>query len=193
MCLPSLDRPVDVKGRGDLSSWSAKVVIIGNAFVGKTTLLNRFTSNRFDHQYKATMGVDFEECRFAVCGYPFRLHLWDTAGQVCATSPAECAGADVRAVAVQERFKALSAMFFRGANVMVAVFDLSNPSTLKGAIEWIQQTEENNKGSPGLCRFLVGSKLDLLDESTAMGQVCQSALGQCDQLNRRVAHSEHDC
>uniref|UniRef100_A0A8C1LN07 RAB34, member RAS oncogene family b n=1 Tax=Cyprinus carpio TaxID=7962 RepID=A0A8C1LN07_CYPCA len=91
----------------------AKVIVVGDVGVGKTCLINRFCKDTYDKTYKATIGVDFEMERFEVLGVPFSLQLWDTAGQ--------------------ERFRCIASTYYRGAQAIIVVFDLSNYDSLDHA------------------------------------------------------------
>ncbi|XP_055002609.1 ras-related protein Rab-36 isoform X3 [Sorex araneus] len=73
----------------------SKVVVLGDLYVGKTSLIHRFCKNVFDRDYKATIGVDFEIERFEIAGIPYSLQIWDTAGQ--------------------EKFKCIASAYYRGA------------------------------------------------------------------------------
>ncbi|OWK15201.1 hypothetical protein Celaphus_00000074, partial [Cervus elaphus hippelaphus] len=84
----------------------SKVVVVGDLYVGKTCLIHRFCKNVFNHDYKATIGVDFEIERFEVAGTPFSLQIWDTAGQ--------------------EKFKCIASAYYRGAQVIITAFDLTD-------------------------------------------------------------------
>ncbi|XP_067556223.1 ras-related protein Rab-36 isoform X8 [Pseudorca crassidens] len=61
----------------------SKVVVVGDLYVGKTSLIHRFCKNVFDRDYKATIGVDFEMERFEVAGIPFSLQMVDFQTQPC--------------------------------------------------------------------------------------------------------------
>nr|XP_020763026.1 ras-related protein Rab-36 isoform X6 [Odocoileus virginianus texanus]XP_020763027.1 ras-related protein Rab-36 isoform X6 [Odocoileus virginianus texanus] len=91
----------------------SKVVVVGDLYVGKTCLIHRFCKNVFNHDYKATIGVDFEIERFEVAGTPFSLQIWDTAGQ--------------------EKFKCIASAYYRGAQVIITAFDLTDVQTLEHA------------------------------------------------------------
>ncbi|XP_011306338.1 ras-related protein Rab-34 [Fopius arisanus] len=118
----------------------AKVIVLGDVAVGKTSLVNRFCHKKFDNNYKATIGVDFEVERFDVLGVPFNLQIWDTAGQ--------------------ERFKCIAASYYRGANVIMIVFDLGSLFTLSHSKQWLEEAMKSNNGPCHV--FLVGTKKDLL-------------------------------
>ncbi|XP_012255858.2 ras-related protein Rab-34 isoform X2 [Athalia rosae] len=121
----------------------SKAIILGDVAVGKTSLVNRFCHKHFDNNYKATIGVDFEVERFDILGIPYNLQIWDTAGQ--------------------ERFKCIAASYYRGANVIVIVFDLGSLMSLSHCRQWLDEAQRSNNGTAQL--FLVGSKRDLLSNS----------------------------
>ncbi|KAK7795982.1 hypothetical protein U0070_012171 [Myodes glareolus] len=89
----------------------SKVVVVGDLYVGKTSLIHRLCKNVFDRDYKATIGVDFEIERFEIAGIPYSLQIWDTAGQ--------------------EKFKCIASAYYRGAQVIITAFDLTNVQTLE--------------------------------------------------------------
>ena len=76
------------------SSRMSKIIIVGDVSVGKTSLVQRFVTNSFNHDYKATIGVDFEIEKFQILKTTFNLQIWDTAGQ--------------------ERFKCIAKAYYRG-------------------------------------------------------------------------------
>ncbi|KAF3692605.1 Ras-related protein Rab-34 Ras-related protein Rab-39 Ras-related protein Rah [Channa argus] len=118
----------------------SKVIVVGDLAVGKTCLINRFCKDAFDKNYKATIGVDFEMERFEVLGVPFSLQLWDTAGQ--------------------ERFKCIASTYYRGAQVVIIVFDVNDITSLGHVRQWLEDAlKENDPTSVQL--FLVGTKKDL--------------------------------
>ncbi|KAF3698886.1 Ras-related protein Rab-36 [Channa argus] len=119
----------------------SKVVIVGDLNVGKTCLINRFCKDVFERDYKATIGVDFEIERFEISGLPFSLQIWDTAGQ--------------------EKFKCIASAYYRGAQVIITVFDMADIKSLDHTRQWLEEAMSENK--PDSCLiFLVGTKNDLL-------------------------------
>nr|CAB3265369.1 ras-related protein Rab-34-like [Phallusia mammillata] len=121
-----------------------KMIIIGDMAVGKTCLVNRFCKKAFDRDYKATIGVDFEVERFEILNTPFTLQMWDTAGQ--------------------ERFQCIASAYYRGAQVVVIVFDVSEMRSLASAQSWLEAAQKENAGSQ-LLTFLVGTKKDLVTDA----------------------------
>ncbi|XP_073745850.1 ras-related protein Rab-36 isoform X2 [Callorhinus ursinus] len=127
----------------------SKVVVVGDLYVGKTSLIHRFCKNVFDRDYKATIGVDFEIERFEIAGIPYSLQIWDTAGQ--------------------EKFKCIASAYYRGAQVIITAFDLTDVQTLGHTRQWLEDALRENE--PGSCFvFLVGTKKDLLS-----GAACEQA------------------
>ncbi|XP_035246745.1 ras-related protein Rab-36 [Anguilla anguilla] len=119
----------------------SKVVVVGDLYVGKTCLINRFCKDLFDRDYKATIGVDFEIERFELLGVPYSLQIWDTAGQ--------------------EKFKCIASTYYRGAQVIIIVFDLADIRTLEHTRQWLVEAMKEN--DPRSCSiFLIGTKKDLL-------------------------------
>ncbi|XP_071790622.1 ras-related protein Rab-34-like [Asterias amurensis] len=118
----------------------SKTIVVGDVSVGKTSLVHRFCHECFDRDYKATIGVDFEVERFDILSVPFNLQIWDTAGQ--------------------ERFRCIASAYYRGANVVVIVFDLMDPYSLESVDRWHEEALRENNGN-GVHLFLVGTKKDL--------------------------------
>ncbi|KAG5677731.1 hypothetical protein PVAND_007462 [Polypedilum vanderplanki] len=118
-----------------------KVIFIGDCETGKTSLINRFTSSTFDHCYRATHDVDFQTKYFEILNIAYTIGIWDLSGE--------------------EKYKILNQPYYKNANVIVAVFDLTKPSTLINACRWMKEAlSANEKNDP--IRFLVGTKSDLL-------------------------------
>ncbi|XP_026169612.1 ras-related protein Rab-36 isoform X2 [Mastacembelus armatus] len=119
----------------------SKVVVVGDLNVGKTCLINRFCKDVFERDYKATIGVDFEIERFEINGVPFSLQIWDTAGQ--------------------EKFKCIASSYYRGAQVIITVFDMADIKSLDHTCQWLEEAMRENEPDPCFI-FLVGTKNDLL-------------------------------
>ncbi|TRY57583.1 hypothetical protein DNTS_023509 [Danionella cerebrum] len=119
-----------------------------------------FCKDSFNKTYKATIGVDFEMERFEVLGVPFSLQLWDTAGQ--------------------ERFRCIASTYYRGAQAIIVVFDLSNYESLDHAREWLEDAMRDNDPSSVLL-FLVGTKKDL-SEPDQLSQMEQEAIRLSEEI-----------
>lgn len=120
-----------------------KVVIVGDANCGKSTLVKRFSSSTYDEDYKPTIGVVLEQKYFEVLENGYNVGLWDVPGE--------------------EKFRQLFQSYYKNSNVIVVVFDLTRPSTLLNSARWMRDTLAANMSSDPL-RFLVGTKSDLLSK-----------------------------
>ncbi|KAF9008821.1 P-loop containing nucleoside triphosphate hydrolase protein [Cyathus striatus] len=118
----------------------SKIVIMGNSGVGKTSLLQRYTQNKFDPKNTtSTSGAFFVTKKVHVNGLKVRLQLWDTAGQ--------------------ERFRSMAPMYYRGANAALLLYDITNASTFEDIRGWLEELKKNCP--PELIIYIVGSKADL--------------------------------
>ncbi|XP_012516445.1 PREDICTED: ras-related protein Rab-36 isoform X2 [Propithecus coquereli] len=115
-----------------------------------------FCKNVFDRDYKATIGVDFEIERFEIAGIPYSLQIWDTAGQ--------------------EKFKCIASAYYRGAQVIITAFDLTDVQTLAHTRQWLADALRENAASSCFI-FLVGTKKDLLS-----GAACEQAEAEAVHL-----------
>ena len=127
----------------DNSIRTAKVMILGDSGVGKSSILAKYVHNTFQESYNATLGFDFITIDKIIDGHPLRLQLWDTVGQ--------------------ERYRSLGALYYRGADACIFVFDLTNNDSFKNLDEWIkfffsQLPEQKVDNFPVL---LLGNKADI--------------------------------
>ena len=120
-----------------------KLVLIGDAGVGKTSLINSYVRNTFCEKYKATIGADFLTKDIIIRNKKVVIQIWDTAGQ--------------------ERFSTLGTPFYRGTDICVAVFDLTNIHSFFNAFKWIDEFRLTVQ-SLGTPTYIIGTKLDLAEE-----------------------------
>lgn len=116
-----------------------KILLVGDAGVGKSNLVTRFTKEKFDIHSRATIGVEFVTRQMDVgCGMVCA-QLWDTAGQ--------------------ERCGAISSTFYRGARGVVVVYDTTSKKTLLNVPRWVAYAKQFVDVN---CVFVVvGNKSDL--------------------------------
>ncbi|KAI0034421.1 P-loop containing nucleoside triphosphate hydrolase protein [Vararia minispora EC-137] len=118
----------------------AKIVVMGNTGVGKTSLLQRYTQNKFDPKNTtSTTGAFFVTKKVFVNGTKVRLQLWDTAGQ--------------------ERFRSMAPMYYRGANAALLLYDITSLASFNDVKGWLEELKKNC--GPDLIIYIVGSKRDL--------------------------------
>lgn len=118
---------------------SFKILLIGDSAVGKSSLLVTFISNAVD-DLAPTIGVDFKIKFLTVGGKKLKLTIWDTAGQ--------------------ERFRTLTSSYYRGAQGIILVYDVTRRDTFTNLSDvWAKELElySTNKDC---VKMLVGNKLD---------------------------------
>uniref|UniRef100_A0A8B9N5M9 small monomeric GTPase n=5 Tax=Neoaves TaxID=3078114 RepID=A0A8B9N5M9_9AVES len=116
-----------------------KILIIGESGVGKSSLLLRFTDDMFDPELAATIGVDFKVKTISVDGNKAKLAIWDTAGQ--------------------ERFRTLTPSYYRGAQGVILVYDVTRRDTFVKLDNWLNELETYCTRND-IVKMLVGNKID---------------------------------
>ncbi|XP_074658091.1 EF-hand calcium-binding domain-containing protein 4B-like isoform X2 [Tubulanus polymorphus] len=119
-----------------------KVVFIGDSGVGKSSFIHRFCTNEFKATFSATIGVDFQVKALIVDRHMVALQLWDTAGQ--------------------ERFRSITKQYFRKADGVLLMYDVTSESSFTNVRNWILSVQEGVEY--GTVLVLVGNKLDLLED-----------------------------
>ena len=119
-----------------------QLLIIGDSTVGKTSILSRFVNGTFNSNYLATVGLDNFTKDETIDDKNVRIKIWDTAGQ--------------------ERYKALTKGFFRNAEGIMIVYDVTNQESFENLKNWIQSIKDN-MGNDFLERIpvvIIGNKID---------------------------------
>jgi small GTP-binding protein len=123
---------------GNVGTHLAKVIVVGDPAVGKTSLSSVLSNNVFPIEYNMTIGVDFFVIREKTENKKWKLHLWDTAGQ--------------------ESFKSITKSYYRECAICLLVFDLTNSGSFDNLASWRREVAELNKD---VFFVLVGNKSDL--------------------------------
>ncbi|KAG8627888.1 hypothetical protein KVT40_003761 [Elsinoe batatas] len=123
-------------------SSSVKLVLLGEAAVGKSSLVLRFTSSEFHPSKEPTIGAAFLTKKLTLPSRTIKFEIWDTAGQ--------------------ERFASLAPMYYRNAQAALVVYDLTKKSSLTKARHWVAELQR--QASPGIVIGFVGNKVDLCAE-----------------------------
>ncbi|CEQ42172.1 SPOSA6832_03961, partial [Sporobolomyces salmonicolor] len=113
--------------------------------VGKSSLLLRFTDETFlsPDETSATIGVDFKVKVVERKGRRWKLSIWDTAGQ--------------------ERFRTLTSSYYRGAQGVILVYDITARDTFDSLASWINELDTfagTGPASRDVVRMIVGNKVD---------------------------------
>ena len=137
-----------------------KILTVGDGSVGKTTLLQRYVDGLFKEDQKMTIGVNFYLKRIQIEDFDIALQLWDFGGQ--------------------ERFRFLLKKYIKGAAGTLLLYDLSNPTTIKSANEWVELVRMHNSSLPVI---LVGTKYDLINPKNFDDSASNLALAKFDFID----------
>ena len=116
-----------------------KYIIIGDAAVGKSNILLRFTQNDFKNEYQLTIGVEFGAKNLDISSKKFRLQIWDTAGQ--------------------ENYRSITRAYYKNSVCAILVYDISNRESFEHISNWIEDCLAQSPKT--VFMVLVGNKSDL--------------------------------
>ena len=147
--------------------YSFKVILIGDSFVGKTSLILRFCKDQYEENSLATIGIDTQKKYIKKDNKKIELIIWDTAGE--------------------EKYKSLAKNSCNQMDGIVLVFDLNCKESFKNIKTWYGNLEEVvDFKKVGV--VLVGNKCDIKSETTK-----DKILEFCKQKNMEyVATSAKD-
>lgn len=125
-----------------------KIMLLGDAGVGKTSILNQFVNHQFTDQYKATIGPDFSSKKLDIDGRFITLQIWDTEGQ--------------------EMFGQSRQDFYIGTDICIIVYDITKPSSFENINKWIKEFSEkmNISNLDDFPFMILGNKSDLRDDKS---------------------------
>ncbi len=127
----------------ELREFVFKIVIIGDAAVGKTSLINQFVENSFNEDYKPTLGANIVRKDVNLDNTKVRLIMWDLAGQ--------------------EKYRVVRSMYFQGCEGALLVYDVTRYNTLDNINnKWLRDYKKHVKKKGAF--ILIGNKTDLKDQ-----------------------------
>jgi len=129
-----------------------KIVFAGDAAVGKSCFIHRFCKGTFASRLGSTLGVDFQVKTIRVDERNVALQLWDTAGQ--------------------ERFRSITKAYFRRADGIILVYDVTNERSFINIRQWISSILDVSDKQLPVC--ICGNKVDLRREAELQGLTCVS-------------------
>eukprot|EP01130_Rhizamoeba_saxonica_P011289 TRINITY_DN4685_c0_g1_i1.p1 TRINITY_DN4685_c0_g1~~TRINITY_DN4685_c0_g1_i1.p1 ORF type:complete len:209 (-),score=47.81 TRINITY_DN4685_c0_g1_i1:5-631(-) len=144
-----------------------KIVVVGNAGAGKTSIIKQYVNNYFSQNYKVTIGVDFALKVLDQDGTKVHLQLWDIAGQ--------------------ERFGSMTRIYYKAAAGAIIVFDLTNEESFASVDRWkndlVNQVAEYSDEQIPI--ILIGNKVDLVEEEDKQEQWLQ-------RMNEYITNNSED-
>jgi small GTP-binding protein len=133
---------LDHRMLGHRFDYSLKIVVVGDAGVGKTCLLLRFVRDEWDPDTQSTLGVEFLAKVVNTDNHRIQLQLWDTAGQ--------------------EIFRAVTRGYYRGSAGALIVFSLASRDSFANIDSWLKDLRDIARQD--ITALLIGNKSDLADK-----------------------------
>ena len=119
----------------------AKIVLLGDVSVGKTSIASRYCKNSFNEHHINTIGGAYQQQKVVLDnGAMIKLHIWDTSGQ--------------------ERFRAMTNLYYRDAQVALLTYDITNESSFISIDFWIKELKYKVENE-NMILCLVGNKCDV--------------------------------
>ena len=115
------------------TNYIIKILTLGATQVGKTSIVLRYSEDKFNYNKIATIGIDF---KIKI----IKVSIYDTAGQ--------------------ERFQNIVKHYYKGANGVLLIYDITKRDTFKNLDFWIKDLEDNSD-IDNLFIYLIGNKNDM--------------------------------
>ncbi|XP_050440452.1 ras-related protein Rab-21 [Adelges cooleyi] len=125
---------------------SFKVVLLGEGCVGKTSLVLRYTEDKFSDKHVSTLQASFVKKKLNINGRRIHLAIWDTAGQ--------------------ERFHALGPIYYRMSNGAILVYDITDEDSFQKVKNWVKELKKMLGNE--ICLVIAGNKIDLEKDRTVL-------------------------
>ncbi|VDH99442.1 Ras-related protein Rab-15 [Mytilus galloprovincialis] len=118
-----------------------RLLLVGETGVGKTCLLCKYINQDFISAHISTIGIDFKMKTLQINDRVVKVQIWDTAGQ--------------------ERFESITKQFYRRAQGVLLVYDMSSRSSFEAIPKWLAHVEQFCKEDVSV--MLLGNKCDRED------------------------------
>ena len=123
------------------TNYIIKILTLGETQVGKTSIVLRYSEDKFNYNKIATIGIDFKIKVIRKGNEKIKVSIYDTAGQ--------------------ERFQNIVKHYYKGANGVLLVYDITKRDSFKKLEFWIDDLKENADNIDNLFIYLIGNKNDM--------------------------------
>ncbi len=144
-----------------------KTIVVGDGAVGKTAITFRYAVDKFQENYKMTIGVDFTINREKVNDKEIKIQVWDTGGQ--------------------EKFSKIRPLYYRGALGGLVVFDVTTKESFENLDGWFEEIQKNCTQIPII---LVGNKIDLKNRKTTKEEGRKYAAKKSKEMGYKIPYLE---
>ena len=120
-----------------------KVTLLGNSGVGKSSIILRYSTDRFEIDSLTTKGAEYSQTKVEINGKTYKLDIWDTAGQ--------------------EQYRSLGKHFYTNAYIVILVYDISKKDSFED-LKNIWYNDLIRYGEKCTVIAIVGNKIDLYEK-----------------------------
>lgn len=147
-----------------------KVVLLGDAGVGKSSIVLRYVTDNFKTDADGTVGASYMGKILTINDTMVKLNVWDTAGQ--------------------ERYHSLARMYYKDADAALLVYDITKHDSFDGMLRWHKEVVENSKSN--IVIAVAGNKEDLIDYETVALEEINSFVKSINAVFKKTsAKSNH--
>ena len=122
--------------------YSFKMIVVGDAGVGKSCLTSKASKGIFEETYAATIGFEFLAFNVKLNDKVVKLQIWDTCGQ--------------------EIYRSLISSFYKNSSLAMMVYAINNKESFTHIESWLKEVKLQS--NPDVKIFLIGNKSDLEEE-----------------------------
>ena len=144
-----------------------KTIVVGDGAVGKTAITYRYAENKFQENYKMTIGVDFTIKRLKMSNKVIKCQIWDTGGQ--------------------ERFSKIRPLYYRGALGCLVVYDVTKAESFEHLDQWFDEVRTHCQDIPII---IVGNKIDLKNRKISPQKARAYASKKSKELGYKIPYLE---
>ena len=148
---------------------SIKVIILGDSYVGKSSIINRLINNKFT-DLPNTLSIEYHTYITSVNDFILRMQLWDTAGQ--------------------EKFNSLISNYYKGTEVAIFVYSIDKEDSFKNVQRWFNNLKDNTEKSENI---LLGNKKDIIDEDESQRKIDTEIAEKFANDNKFLVFQEISC
>ena len=131
-----------INDESEINKDAIKIILVGNAGVGKTAIINRYYKNTFSEKLEPTISMNFIEKKINIDGKDITLNIWDTAGQ--------------------EKYRSCNKLFIKYSKIVIFVYDITSRKSFDELEYWYNTIIDELVQFPYF--ILAGNKMDKLNE-----------------------------
>ena len=126
-----------------------KIILLGDAGVGKSNIILRYYQNKFDPNKNSSIGSNFITKEIIKNNIPYSLNIWDTTGQ--------------------EKYRSVTKLFVQNSNIIILVYSLDNKDSFQALDYWYKTSLDICENDNNIVYAIVANKSDLFDDE----ELCQ--------------------